>query len=84
MADQDEAGQAASARALAEAGLHAQAEGRLAEADELLSQAQALDPDIVADVLREHDAGRAPDARLQAQTNRDVETPLPRVAPDPA
>ncbi len=72
------------ARKLAEAGLHAQAEGRMADADELLTRAQAIDPDTVADVLREHDAGRAPDARLQAQTDEDVEKVPLRVPLDPA
>ena len=56
---------AAEARRLAERGLHEQAVGNIAEADRLLAQAQELDPDAVADVLREHDAGRAPDARLK-------------------
>jgi hypothetical protein len=78
----DESGPAL-ARKLAEAGLHAQAEGRMADADELLTRAQAIDPDAVADVLREHDAGRAPDARLQAQTDQDVEKIPPRATPDP-
>ena len=72
----------AEARKLAEAGLHAQAEGRTAEADELLTQAQGIDPDAVAEVLREHDAARAPDARLQAQADADVEKVLPRDAAD--
>ena len=65
------------ARKLAEAGLHAQAEGRMEEADKLLTQAQAIDPDAVAEVLRDHDAGRAPDARLQVQTDQDVDKALP-------
>ena len=78
----DESGPA-SARKLAEAGLHAQAEGRMADADELLTRAQAIDPDAVADVLREHDAGRAPDARLQAQTDQDVEKAPPAGPPNP-
>jgi hypothetical protein len=52
---------AAKARSLAERGLHEQAAGHLAEADRLLSQAQDMDPDAVAEVLREHDAGRAPE-----------------------
>jgi hypothetical protein len=55
----------------------------MADADELLTRAQAIDPDAVADVLREHDAGRAPDARLQAQTDQDVEKVPPRATPDP-
>jgi hypothetical protein len=69
------------ARKLAEAGLHAQAEGRLDEADKLLTDAQAIDPDTVAEVLRLHDAGRAPDARLQVQTDQDVEKALPPIPP---
>jgi len=72
----DESGPAI-ARKLAEAGLHAQAEGRMEEADKLLTQAQAIDPDAVAEVLRDHDAGRAPDARLQVQTDQDVDKTLP-------
>src|SRR5215213_8443668 len=59
------ANEALEARRLAERGLHEQAVGNIGEADRLLAQAQELDPDAVADVLREHDAGRAPDARLQ-------------------
>jgi hypothetical protein len=55
----------------------------MADADELLTRAQTIDPDAVADVLREHDAGRAPDARLQAQTDEDVEKAPPRVPPNP-
>ena len=72
----------AEARKLAEAGLHAQAEGRTAEADELLARAQGIDPDAVAEVLREHDAARTPDARLQAEADADVEKVLPREAAD--
>jgi hypothetical protein len=71
------------ARKLAEAGLHAQAEGRMEEADKLLTQAQAIDADAVAEVLREHDAGRAPDARLQVQTDQDVEKALPPIPTGP-
>ena len=71
----------AAARKLAEAGLHAQAEGRMDEADKLLTQAQAIDPDAVAEVLRQYDAGRAPDARLQVQTDQDVEKALPPTSP---
>ena len=56
---------AAQARRLAERGLNEQASGHPDEADRLLEQAQDLDPNAVAEVLREHDAGRAPDARLQ-------------------
>jgi len=75
---------AAEARRLAERGLHEQAVGNIAEADRLLAQAQELDPDAVADVLREHDAGRAPDARLQDLADQDVERVLPRITPGPA
>jgi hypothetical protein len=74
---------AAQARSLAERGLHEQAAGHLAEADRLLTQAQALDPDAVAQVLREHDAARAPDARLQDLADQDVERVLPRITPGP-
>ena len=75
---------AAEARRLAERGLHEQAVGNIGEADRLLAQAQELDPDAVADVLREHDAGRAPDARLQDLADQDVERVLPRITPGPA
>ena len=75
--------QAAEARRLAERGLHEQAIGNIQEADRLLSQAQELDPDTVANVLREHDAGRAPDARLQDLADQDVERVLPRITPGP-
>ena len=72
------------ARKLAEAGLHEQAVGHPEEADRLLTQAQAMDPDAVAEVLREHDAARAPDARLQDLADQDVENVLPRIKPGPA
>ena len=75
---------AAEARRLAERGLHEQAVGNSAEADRLLAQAQEIDPDAVADVLREHDAARAPDARLQDLADQDVERVLPRITPGPA
>ena len=75
---------AAEARRLAERGLHEQAVGNLGEADCLLVQAQELDPDAVADVLREHDAGRTPDARLQDLADQDDERVLPRITPGPA
>jgi hypothetical protein len=75
---------ASEARGLAERGLHEQAVGNIAEADRLLAQAQELDPDAVADVLREHDARRAPDARLQDLADQDVERVLPRITPGPA
>ena len=58
--------------------------GNNEEADRLLAQAQELDPDAVAEVLREHDAGRAPDARLQDLADQDVERVLPRITPGPA
>ncbi len=74
---------AAEARRLAERGLHEQAMGNSEEADRLLAQAQEIDPDAVADVLREHDAGRAPDARLQDLADQDVERVLPRIEPGP-
>jgi len=75
---------ASEARRLAERSLHEQAVGNIGEADRLLAQAQDLDPDAVADVLREHDAGRAPDARLQDLADQDVERVLPRITPGPA
>ena len=75
---------ASEARRLAERGLHELAVGNLGEADHLLAQAQELDPDAVADVLREHDAGRTPDARLQDLADQDVERVLPRITPGPA
>ena len=62
----------------------AQAVGNIGEADRLLTQAQELDPDAVAEVLREHDAGRAPDARLQDLADQDVERVVPRITPGPA
>src|SRR6476646_5109709 len=74
----------AEARRLAEQGLHEQAVGNNAEADRLLAQALEIEPDAVADVLREHDAGRAPDARLQDLADQDVEKVLPRITPGPA
>jgi hypothetical protein len=43
-----------------------QAIGHNEEADRLLVMAQDMDPETVADVLREHDPARAPDARFQA------------------
>jgi hypothetical protein len=73
----------AEARRLAESGLHEQAAGHLEEADRLLTQAQDIDPDAVAEVLREHDAARAPDARLQDLADQDVERVLPRITPGP-
>ena len=74
---------AAEARRLAERGLHEQAVGNNEEADRLLAQGQEIDPNAVADVLREHDAGRAPDARLQVLADQDVERVLPRITPGP-
>ena len=72
---------AAQARRLAEQGLHEQAVGHNEEADRLLIQAQEMDPEPVAEVLREHDAARAPDARRQATENQDVERIPPRIKP---
>jgi hypothetical protein len=74
---------AVEARKLAEQGLHEQANGHDDEADRLLVMAQDMDPETVADVLREHDAARAPDARLQATADQDVERVLPRIKPGP-
>ena len=74
---------AVEARKLAEQGLHEQAIGHDDEADRLLVMAQDMDPEAVADVLREHDAARAPDARLQATADQDVERVLPRIKPGP-
>jgi hypothetical protein len=45
----------------------------------VLAQAQELDPDTVAEVLREHDAGRASDARLQDFANQDVQKVQARI-----
>jgi hypothetical protein len=59
MSTDDASRKGAEARRLAERGLHEQAVGNPGEADRLLAQAQEIDPDAVADVLREHDAGRA-------------------------
>jgi hypothetical protein len=77
--------QAAEARRLAEQGLHEQAIGHNAEADRLLTEAQAMDPDVTATVLQEHDAARPPDARDQPTADQDVERVLPRIisGPDP-
>ena len=74
---------AVEARKLAEQGLHEQAIGHDDEADRLLVMAQDIDPEAVADVLREHDAARAPDARFQATADQDVERVLPRIKPGP-
>ena len=74
---------AVEARKLAEQGLHEQAIGHDDEADRLLVMAQDIDPETVAEVLREHDAARAPDARLQATADQDVERVLPRIKPGP-
>ena len=72
------------ARLLAEQGLKEQALGNDSEAERLLTEAQAMDADAVAEVLREHDAGRAPDSRLQDAADQDVERVLPRIVPGPA
>ena len=87
--NETKAGDAASgrslrARHLAEQGLHQQALGNDSEAERLLTEAQSMDADTVAEVLREHDAGRAPDARLQDAADQDVERVLPRIVPGPA
>jgi hypothetical protein len=83
-ADDAAAGRSLRARHLAEQGLHQQALGNDSEAERLLAEAQAMDADTVAEVLREHDAGRAPDARLQDAADQDVERVLPRIVPGPA
>jgi hypothetical protein len=59
------------ARHLAEQALQAQAQGDTAAADALFARAQALDPDAVAAVLREHDAAHEPDARDQRTFDAD-------------
>jgi hypothetical protein len=82
--DDSTPGRSLTARQLAEQGLHQQALGNNAEAERLLTEAQSMDPDTVAEVLREHDAGRAPDARLQDVADQDVERVLPRIVPGPA
>jgi hypothetical protein len=74
---------ATEARRLTEQGLHEQALGHDEEADRLLMRAQEIDPEAVAEVLREHDAARAPDARLQVTADQDVERVLPRIKPGP-
>jgi Tfp pilus assembly protein PilF len=51
------------ARRLAQAALQAQQAGDDASADQLFEQASQLDPDAVADVLRETGADTAADAR---------------------
>ena len=80
----DSLAKAMEARRLAESGLHEQAVGNPEEADRLLTLAQEIDPETVAEVLREHDAGRAPDARLQDLADQDVENVLPRIKSGPA
>jgi hypothetical protein len=83
-ADDPAPGGSPTARHLAEQGLQQQALGNDAEAERLLTEAQSMDADTVAEVLREHDAGRAPDARLQDAADQDVERVLPRIVPGPA
>ena len=61
----------ARARQLAERALEAQAAGRDDEADRLFTEGQAIDPDAVAEVLREHDAAHEPDSRDQRTFDRD-------------
>jgi hypothetical protein len=75
-----ELGSSGRARVLAEQALHAQSAGNLEEADRLLAEAQNLDPDAVATVLREHDAAVAPDARDTPTANQDVDR-IRRVEP---
>ena len=84
-AQSDDTGRSRSltARQLAQQGLHEQALGNDSEAECLLAEAQAMDADTVAEVLREHDAGRAPDARLQDAADQDVERVLPRIVSGP-
>ena len=72
---------AAEARSLAERGLHEQVLGHILETDRLLGFAQEIDPETVAEVIREHDAARAPDARLQSTADQDVERVFPRISP---
>ena len=84
MADDETPNRSLTARHLAEQGLRQQALGNDTEADRLLTEAQSMDADMVAEVLREHDAGRAPDARLQDAADQDVERVLPRIVPGPA
>jgi len=78
MQDSDPEAVSSHARRLAEQGLHEQAQGHDAEADRLLSQALSIDPGAVDAVLQQHDAARAPDARDQATSNRDVDRIPPR------
>ena len=59
------------ARRLAEQALRAQAAGHDAAAERLFAEAQQIDPDTVAAVLQEHDAGHEPDARDQRTFTRD-------------
>ena len=59
------------ARRLAAQALQAQAAGEAAAADRLFAQAQAIDPDAVAAVLREADAAHEPDARDQRTSDAD-------------
>lgn len=83
-ADDATPGRSLTARHLAEQGLQQQALGNDTEAERLLTEAQSMDADTVAEVLREHDAGRAPDARLQDAADQDVERVLPRIVSGPA
>lgn len=59
------------ARALAEQAVQAQAAGDDAAADRLFAQAQAIDPDAVAAVLRETDTAHEPDSRDQRTFDAD-------------
>ena len=83
-ADDATPGRSLTARHLAEQGLQQQTLGNDTEAERLLTEAQSMDADTVAEVLREHDAGRAPDAPLQDAADQDVERVLPRIVPSPA
>jgi hypothetical protein len=45
--------------------------------------AHDMDPEALADVFREHDVARAPDARLQSTADQDVERVPPPIKPGP-
>lgn len=75
---------ASEARALAMQALEAQAAGRDDAADALFARAQGIDPDAVAEVLREYDAAHEPDSRDQrtfdsdrVEQHHDLEGKLP-------
>jgi hypothetical protein len=46
--------------------------------------AHEMDPEAVADVFREHDPARAPEARLQSTADGDVERVLQHIKPGPS